>query len=178
MNRRADITIRSALVTEIDTLCAIDNDASVLFEQAGLHLDLPSGHEFAVNERARWVRSLLAGGALLATRPDGAALGFAATDNIDDEAHLDQLSVRTQFMRQRVGTTLLDAAVAAAREAGSAGLWLTTYGHLSWNRPFYERQGFVVVPEKECGPGITEVLRYERRWLPRPEERVAMRRPL
>jgi GNAT superfamily N-acetyltransferase len=178
MNRRADITIRPALVTEIDTLCAIDNDASVLFEQAGLTLDLPIGHEFAMNERARWVRSLLADQALLATSPDGAPIGFAAADTIDDESHLDQLSVRTQFMRQGVGTTLLNAVVAAARAAGSAGLWLTTYSHLSWNRPFYERQGFVVVPEKECGAGITEVLRYERRWLPRPEERVAMRRPL
>ena len=178
MNLRAHVAIRPASVTEIDTLCEIDNDASTLFERAGLYLDLPGDHEFPVNERARWVRSLIAGRALLAMGDDGAPMGFAAADLVDDQFHLDQLSVRTTFMRQGIGTALLNAVVAAARDAASPALWITTYRHLSWNRPFYEREGFVVVPENECGAEIVEVLRYERRWLPFPEERVVMRKPL
>lgn len=163
---RADIVIRPASVAEIDTLCEIDRDASTLFEHAGLFLEFPSGHEFAVNERNGWLRSLMAGRALLAIGAAGEPVGFAAAGIVDDEPYLDQLSVRTKFMRLGVGSALLNAAVRAARDAGAPALWLTTYGHLSWNRPFYERAGFVVVPERECGAGICEVLGHERRWLP------------
>ena len=173
-----DIVIRPARVAEIDTLCEIDRDASTLFDHAGLSLQFPGGHEFSVKERNCWLRSLAGGRALLAVGAAGEPVGFAAVDIVDDELYLDQLSVRTKFMRQGVGTALLNAAVRAGREAGAPALWLTTYGHLSWNRPFYERAGFVVVPERECGAGIREVLGYARRWLPFPEERVAMRKVL
>lgn len=175
---RADIAIRPASVAEIDTLCKIDLDASTLFERAGLFMELPSGHEFAVNERNRWLRSLTAGRTLLAVNAVGQPVGFAAAGTIDNEPYVDQLSVLTKFMRLGIGTALLNSVVSVSRDAGAAALWLTTYSHLSWNRPFYERQGFVVVPERECGAGICGVLQYERRWLPRPEERVAMRKVL
>lgn len=175
---RADIAIRPALVAEIDTLCQIDLDASTLFEHAGLFLELPSGHEFSVNERNRWLRSLTAGRALLAVSTAGEPVGFAAAGTIDNEPYIDQLSVLTKFMRLGVGTALLNAVVKVSRDSGASALWLTTYSHLSWNGPFYERQGFVVVPERECGAEVCAVLEYERRWLPRPEERVAMRKVL
>lgn len=174
----SDIVIRPASLAEIDTLCEIDRDASTLFEHAGLFVQFPSAHEFSVNERNCWLRCLAGGRALLAVGAGGESVGFAAVDIVDDELFLDQLSVRTKFMRQGVGTALLNAAVRAAREAGAPALWLTTYGHLSWNRPFYQRAGFVVVPERECGAGICEVLGHARRWLPLPEERVVMRKVL
>src|SRR4051812_22834204 len=90
---RADVVIRTAAVGDIEALCEIDLDASALFENAGLHLELPSDHEFAVNERARWLRSLTEGNALLAIGADGKAVGFATTGRVDCESHLDQLSV-------------------------------------------------------------------------------------
>jgi hypothetical protein len=62
-------------------------------------------------------------------------------------------------------------------ERGSA-LWLTTYNHLSWNRPYSERHGFLVVLPEQCGEELTSELRFERRLLPSPEERVVMRKAL
>lgn len=56
-------------------------------------------------------------------------------------------------------------------------LWLTTYAHLPWNRPFYERAGFAVIPEAQCPPGIVEILAEQRACLPAPRERIAMQRP-
>jgi hypothetical protein len=50
--------------------------------------------------------------------------------------------------------------------------------HLPFNRPYYERHGFVVVSERECGPGVLHHLEEQRRALPAPHERVAMRRRL
>jgi GNAT superfamily N-acetyltransferase len=176
--RHADIAIRTASVSEIDTLCAIDLDASTLFERAGLHLELPSDHEFAIAERNRWLRCLAAGTVLLAMDATNEPIGFAAAGVRDDEPYLDQLSVRTEFMRLGIGTVLLEATARMAKDAGGRSLWLTTYGHLSWNRPFYERAGFIAIPERECGPDISQELNYERRWLPFPEERVVMRKDL
>ena len=47
--------------------------------------------------------------------------------------------------------------------------------HVVRNRPFYERLGFSVVSEQNCGPEMRQVLREERGALPKPEARVAMR---
>jgi N-acetylglutamate synthase-like GNAT family acetyltransferase len=78
-------------------------------------------------------------------------------------------------MRRGIGRRLLEHVIAWAREGGARHLWLTTYGHLPWNRPFYESVGFVLVPEERCGPDIRHHLADQRRWLPEPSQRVAMR---
>jgi len=171
-------TLRAGTAPEIETLCEIDLDACELFTQAGLDLDLPAGHQFFVAERARWMRSLDSGRAIVAIGGSDRMLGFAAGALIDGEAYLDQLSVRREFMRQGVGRALLRDTGRRAREEGSSALWLTTYDHLSWNRPFYERVGFSVMPESEWGPQMRAVIAHERRWLPLPERRVVMRMPL
>ena len=109
---------------------------------------------------------------------EGRVLGFAASGLRDDEPYLDQLSVRTQFMRRGVGTSLLNAVQRQAIHAGGRVLWLTTYGHLPWNRPFYERAGFAVIGESRWGPQIRNESSYERRWLPCPQQRIVMRKEL
>ena len=40
------IRVRRAALTDIAVLAAIDQDASTLFEGAGLYLDLPPDHEY------------------------------------------------------------------------------------------------------------------------------------
>jgi GNAT superfamily N-acetyltransferase len=172
------VTLRAGTPREIEALCEIDLDACELFTRAGLDLDLPANHEFFVAERARWMRSLASGRTLVALGFSGRMLGFAAGAVLDGDAYLDQLSVRRQFMRNGVGTTLLRATARRARAEGATALWLTTYHHLSWNRPFYERAGFSVIPETQCGPEMLQVLAHERRWLPLPEQRVVMRMAL
>lgn len=171
-------SIRVGSAADIDILSEIDADASNLFVQAGLDVDLPAHHPFAVAERGRWLRSLASGQTLLMVTSTGTVLGFAARGTRDDQPYLDQLSVRTQFMRIGLGTALLNATEKTVRAAGGRVLWLTTYGHLPWNRPFYERAGFAMVPEEECGPEMLAELMYERHWLPMPQERVVMRKDL
>ena len=175
---RPALRLRAAVHDDLATFQAIDTDAAMLFEQAGLFLDLPDDHEFALTERDRWARSIAAGNALLALDAQGAATGFAALGERDGQPFLQQLSVRQASMRQGIGTVLLEAMVHAASHAGAAALWLTTYDHLPWNRPFYERSGFVRVKESDCGPELRQDLEYERRWLPQPEHRIAMCRLL
>jgi hypothetical protein len=76
------------------------------------------------------------------------------------------------------GGRLLAHAVDGARAMGGAAIWLTTYAHLPFNRPYYLRHGYEVVPEAACGADVRHHLDEQRRYLPEPASRVAMRRLL
>lgn len=169
------ILLRAGTIADLSELREVDDDAALLYVQAGLTLDLPDDHEFVVSERGHWQRSLQAGSAIVATDLRGGMLGFAAVTRLDRQPYLAQLSVRRTHMRRGIGSALLYAALDAAQARG-ASLWLTTYDHLPWNRPFYERNGFTRVPEAICGPEMRAELQIERSALPLPEMRVAMRR--
>jgi GNAT superfamily N-acetyltransferase len=172
------MTLRIGLIRDIDLLIDIDNDASSLFEEAGMRLNSAADRELVSVERARWRKCLSAATVLIALDRAERPIGFAAVGERDGESYLDQLSVRRDSMRQGVGTRLLYASMELSmRQCGSA-LWLTTYDHLSWNRPYYERHGFVVVVLEHCGAELRDELSFERRLLPDPEHRVPMRRDL
>jgi GNAT superfamily N-acetyltransferase len=171
-------TVRPAPRSEIDVLRAIDDDAATLYAEHGIPIELTPEHPFLRDELARWTRSAQLGRAFLAVDPAGNGVGFAVLDLVDGEPYLDQLSVRVAAMRRGVGGTLLTRAADWARASGASALWLTTYGHLPFNRPYYERHGYVVMPEFACGPGIRHHLDEERRYLPAPTQRVAMRRSI
>jgi GNAT superfamily N-acetyltransferase len=166
-------TLRLARPDEIETLIAIDDDAGALYAEAGMHFTLAADDPFVLLERERWSAALRAGRVELALTATGEAVGFAALGTVDGAPYLDQLSVRRAHMRQGLGTRLLERALQTSADDGA--LWLTTYAHLAFNRPFYERAGFVVVPDAACGPDLRAILDLQRRTLPRPEHRVAMR---
>ena len=167
------IVIRPASAVDIDEAIAIDDDACALYEQAGLHFDFGPEHPFARAEWARWAEAARVGSAFLAVAADGRAVGMLIMGRVAGAPYLEQISVRTSAMRRGIGRRLLARAI-----DWSAGepLWLTTYAHLSWNRPFYEQAGFTVVPERDCPRDIVLILTEQRRWLPAPGERIAMRR--
>jgi GNAT superfamily N-acetyltransferase len=166
--------IRTALPAEIGEVIAIDDDACGLYDEAGLHLDMGPDHPFARAEWGRWAQSARRGDAFLAGLPAGPAVGMLVMGRVDGAPHVDQLSVRRSAMRRGLGRFLLMHAI---EWAAGDDLWLTTYGHVPWNRPFYQRHGFSVVPEARCPPEIVAILEDQRRWLPAPEQRIAMRRP-
>jgi len=167
------LTLRPVSHDQIGDAIAIDDDACALYPTAGVHFDIAPDHPFAQAEYARWTSAARSGLAFFAARDHGPALALLVLGHVDGEPYLEQLSVRMFAMRQGVGRSLLQHSI---RWAGNAPLWLTTYAHVPWNRPFYEREGFEVVPATECGSGIAAILEEQRRWLPAPEQRVAMRR--
>lgn len=172
------VTVRAGFPFDIDLLNEIDVDAGMLFDRAGLCLDFQKDHEFAVAERNRWLQCLAAGTVLIAVDRAGHAVGFAAVGFLDGQPYLDQLSVRLNSMGQGIGTELLDRSAGMMRRAGARTLWLTTYSHLSWNRPFYERRGFVTIPVGRVGVELTRELYYQQAWLPMSGKRIVMRKDL
>ena len=174
--RNDPIRVRIGEAADLATLLEIDLDAGLLFERAGMYLDLPETHEFSVSERRHLDASLAAGTAIIATDTNGRALAFVALGSRDGAPYVEQISVRADCTRRGIGSMLLDLAMRSAAARSAPAAWLTTYDHLPWNRPFYERHGFVRVPEEECGPDIRAELDFQRRWLPLPAQRIAMRR--
>lgn len=178
MDSGARYRIEIASPRDFAEVVRIDDDATRLYAEAGLELVLGESHPFSRAEQARWLRSAELGQLFFAVNGAGARVGFASLDVLDGAGYLDQLSVRRDAMSRGAGRFLLDHALTWAERSGHTALWLTTYGHLPWNVPFYARHGFELVGESQCGAGVRHHLDEQRRWLPLPDQRVAMRRRL
>lgn len=166
----SSIAIRTASPDEIDEVIAIDEDACELFRTVGLYVEMGPDHPFTRAEHARWLAAAGEGRAFLAGA--NGSVGLLVVGFVDGLPFVEQLSVRTGAMRRGIGRALLRHAIEWARREP---LWLTTYWHVPWNRPFYERAGFTVMPAESCPSGVIARLEEERRWLPHPAQRIAMR---
>jgi GNAT superfamily N-acetyltransferase len=180
--------LRLARPDELALLVEIDDDAGQLYGEAGLPIELEPEHPFLAAEQARWRSALEERRVFLAVDAQDRGLGFAALGTLgapgseEGAPYLEQLSVRRAAMGRGIGRRLLRRAIARAEahdaSAPDGWLWLTTYGHLRWNRPFYESEGFAVVAEAEWPAAIAHRVDEQRACLPDPEQRIAMRRPL
>lgn len=165
------VTLRKAKKDELGALVAIDDAASELYSNAGLHIEFGHDHPFVVAEAVRWSCAIEHGLADVAVGPRDEPIGFIILGTVDGEPYLDQLSVHPDAMRQGIGSALLNAAI---RWAGNRPLWLTTYSHLPWNKPYYERSGFSDVAEHLIGPELGGIIQHQRSVLPDPQCRIAM----
>lgn len=173
MNTKEFPTLRLARAGELDALVGIDDAASELYVRAGLVLSLGADHPFVLAESARWAQAIERELAHVAVDSNDVLLGFMTLGFVDDAPYLDQISVHPRAMRRGVGAALMQRAFTWS---GERPLWLTTYSHLPWNQPYYERHGFTLVPEHDCGPELKRILELQRTALPDPERRVAMAR--
>lgn len=164
-------SVRCANPDELDMLVVIDEAASELYRNAGLAVELALDHPFVVAEKLRWASAIEQRLAHVAVNGQDMPVGFATLRCVDGQPYLDQLAVLPDYMRRGVGTLLLNVAI-----SWSAGrsLWLTTYSHFPWNRPYYEKHGFVIQEDDECGDELCAVLLNQRSALPDPDQRIAM----
>lgn len=166
-------SLRVARADELRELIDIDDDASELYAQAGLGLELAKDHPFVIAESVRWADAIGRGLAQVAVDAQDRPVGFATVCLVDGNPYLDQLAVRPSAMRRGIGSALLRQAISWS---GGRPLWLTTYSHLAWNGPYYQRHGFVSMPESACGAELLAILEEQRAALPDPGKRIAMAR--
>jgi GNAT superfamily N-acetyltransferase len=102
-----------------------------------------------------------AGRLWVALSPEGRPVGFALVHAAGDAAFLAELDVHPEHGRRGLGRALVGAVVAGARAAGLARVTLTTFAHVAWNAPFYERLGFRRLTADELSPGLARALRHE-----------------
>lgn len=163
--------IRTARPDELEILIAVDDDSAKLYAESGLRFSLEADHPFVVAESSRWAVAIERKLAHVAVDSQDNPVGFITLGFVDGHPYLDQLAVLSSFMRRGIGSALLRKAISWS---GERSLWLTTYSHLNWNKPYYERHGFVTVPEHKWGSELSAIIQEQRTSLPESWQRVAM----
>lgn len=109
-----------------------------------------------------------------ALSPGGTPVGFAIVRMLDGSAHVQEIDVHPDHSRRGIGTSLIQAICVWARSRSIASVTLTTFRHLPWNAPFYERLGFRPLKQSQLPPGLAAVLAEEVARGLDPAKRVAM----
>ncbi|WAP52945.1 GNAT family N-acetyltransferase [Arthrobacter sp. ATA002] len=87
-------------------------------------------------------------------------VGFARIEEVDGQAHLEQLSVHPDAAGKGVGRALMEAVLAWARTQGYTSVTLSTFAAVPLNAPFYRSCGFAEVPSP--GGELGEVREHEK----------------
>ncbi|TPG84124.1 GNAT family N-acetyltransferase [Pseudomonas mandelii] len=153
-----NFTIRRAQLADASDLPAIERSAAELFRcdpslawLADAEVTDAEQHRRAIETDEVWV----------AQSPDGVLMGFLSAVEVDNELHIQELSVRQRFQGRGAGRKLLLTAVEHARYRELYGLTLTTFRDLPWNEPFYQHLGFETLSPALWGPRLATVLNDE-----------------
>jgi ribosomal protein S18 acetylase RimI-like enzyme len=148
--------IREARAEEIPVLADVERAAGEAFRALGMA-------EIADDEppSAEVLRGYLERGNAWVWCDEDEPLAYALLDTVDGRTHVEQVSVHPRGAGRGLGRVLVGAAVDRARARGEDGVTLTTFADVPWNRPYYERLGFVVLPEAVQGPELRRVREHE-----------------
>lgn len=109
---------------------------------------------------------------------DDRPIGYLIADQVDDTAHIEQISVAPAAAHRGVGRALIDHLAQWAADRKLRALTLTTFTEVPWNAPYYARIGFRRLAEEELSDELRSIRAEEAehgldRW-----PRVCMRREL
>ncbi len=164
--------IRLATAADLPTLPAIERAAAGLFPAD----DLPPALRGRVTPLEDLQRAQCESRLWVAIASDGSVAGFALASTSGQRAYLDEMDVHPAHARRGLGRALVSAVADWARAQGLQSLALTTFRHLPWNAPFYERLGFRPLEEAGLCPELAAALAREAALGLR--QRIAMRLPL
>jgi GNAT superfamily N-acetyltransferase len=120
-----------------------------------------------VNARRCWV----------AFDDDDKPIGYLLVDDVDGNAHIEQVSVEPEHQGVGVGRSLIDQARTWAKDTGRPAVTLTTFAE--FHAPLYAHLGYSVLQDHEIGPELRALRRQEaERGLDDLMPRVCMRLPL
>ncbi len=142
------VDIRFAAPREVSQLQAIERAADTRFAEAG-HPELADGDTIPTSV----AEAAIADKRIVVAVAEGDIAGWIYTSRIAGELCIGQICVHPRFGGRGIGTSLLSYIIEGA--AGEASIVLNTQSDVPWNRPWYEKHGFVVVPE----PGWSDALR-------------------
>jgi GNAT superfamily N-acetyltransferase len=169
------VSIRPALAHEILSLREVERTSGERFREVGLD-DVADAELMSVESFGTYID---AGLAWVATDDSNEmVVGFVLVDEIDDAAHIEQVSVIPERQGQGIGRALIAQVRRWAERNHLQAMTLTTFDHVPWNRPLYEHLGFRVLTEDEMGPGLRTIRETEASHGLDPALRVVMRQPL
>jgi GNAT superfamily N-acetyltransferase len=174
LDRGNSVRIRPAGPADFAAIRDVEHSTGVRYREVGLGFVAddpnPTDEELAPAAAAGslWV---------VEDEADG-IVGWAEAHTVDGEGYLHQVSVRPERERAGIGSALVELVVGWAAARGLPALTLTTFRDVPWNRPWYERRGFVVLDDADMGPELAAIRAAERARGLDVAPRVAMRRPI
>jgi GNAT superfamily N-acetyltransferase len=114
----------------------------------------------------------------VALSPGGEPVGFALLERDGKLLHLEELDVHPDHGRKGIGSALVNSVCSWGVKQGCISMTLTTFRHIPWNRPFYEKLEFRVLPEARLGGDLKQRLAREAVQGMDPALRVVMKREL
>jgi GNAT superfamily N-acetyltransferase len=167
------VRIRPGREADLAALGAVEVAAGQVFRTIGL--DAVADDDPPAPDS---LRPHVASGTLWVAELEGAVVGYAVASVVDDEGHLDQVSVHPEAGRAGIGTALVEQVCAWAAQRGLPAVTLTTYRDPAWNGPFYARLGFEAMPDDAVPPGLAAIRVAEATRGLDVIPRIAMRRQL
>ena len=153
-----EVIIRAARPGDLTLLIEIERSAGALFRSLGMDA-VADDDPGSIGRLAPYAK---AGRAFVAVNATDRPLGYLLLDVVDAAAHIEQVSVRSDYARRGIGRALIERAEVWARERGLPALTLTSYVEVPWNGPYYERLGFrYLAPEQET-QGLRSIREHER----------------
>jgi GNAT superfamily N-acetyltransferase len=164
--------VRRARPCDADALPAIERSAAELFR-----LDPPLAWlaDTEVADAAFHLQAIQQARVWVAEDTEGQLSGFLRAVPVDNQLHVEELSVSQHFQGQGIGRKLLSAVIAQAGEQQLCAVTLTTFRDVPWNAPFYQRMGFTLLKADETAAHLIDALHQDSvHGLPA-ERRCAMR---
>ena len=163
-------TIGLAAEHHVRAIPAIEQAAAAMFSET----DLPAQLRYLVTDVELIVEAQRQGRLWAALDEKKKLVGFALVRMVGRFAHLEEMDVHPDHARQGLGTRLLGAVIAWAKDGGHPGISLITFRHLPWNAPFYERNGFVQLADGHDHTYLRDLIGEEAGAGIDPSTRVAM----
>jgi GNAT superfamily N-acetyltransferase len=168
--------VRPARARDLGTIGPLEDSGLALFESVLGDLTGTVLGESAMSGQERAEKN----GFLLVAEAGDQVVGFVHVLFLGGHAHLEQISVRPDHMRQGIGAALIESVCERLAAKGHGAVTLMTYADLPWNGPYYAQRGFVEVGDDE--PRAAYQLRLveveERIGLGEHGRRILMRRGL
>jgi GNAT superfamily N-acetyltransferase len=166
--------IRPPRRDELEALRQIERDAGRAFAAIGM-AEIANDEPLSVVELEAFRAN---GRAWIAVDARDRPIAYLLSSVIDGCAHIEQVSVASAHARRGLGAALIEHLAATARAEDRPALTLTTFRDVSWNAPYYQRLGFVIIEPADQEPELAELVNRESATIPSNEPRVAMRRLL
>jgi len=163
--------IRPARADDGPALREIERLAGVRFRGVGLP-HIADAEPESIDDLAEYAD---AGRSWVAVDDDEQPTGYVIVDEVDGNAHIEQISVRPDRQGTGIGRVLVDQVRAWAAANQRPAITLTTFSDVPWNRPLYEHLGFTVLAEDGIGPELRAVREHEATLGLDPALRVCMR---
>ncbi len=162
--------IRLGRSGDVAKVAAIELAAATIFSER----DLPPTIRYTASDKDILNEAIIAKRLWVACDANDVPVAFAFADMIGEGAYLEEVDVHPLYMRQGIGSSLVQVVIDWAQQIGSSELRLVTFSHLPWNAPFYAGLGFRVLEPDEVNADYRQIIDDDAGVGIDPDKRVVM----